>query len=53
VAAGAAFDVHLALPYYLGTVLCVAAALLLRRRPAAPAPAPSPAEAVKDDQAVS
>ena len=41
IAAGAVFDVHLALPYWIGAVLCVAAALLLRlRRTGEPAPAP-------------
>jgi DHA1 family tetracycline resistance protein-like MFS transporter len=41
--AGAAFDVHVALPYLVGAVLCVLAAIVLARRRAAPA-APAAAE---------
>jgi len=55
VAAGAAFDAHFTLPFYLGAVLCAAAALLLRRRtaPAPEATGPRAAEAVRDDRPVS
>lgn len=43
VAAGAVFDVHLGLPFYLGAVLCAAAAVLLRRRGDSPVTVQQPA----------
>ncbi|WP_131815463.1 MFS transporter [Thermostaphylospora chromogena] len=47
IAAGAAFDVHLGLPFYLGVGLCVVAALLLHHRAGATVPA---ARGVAEDE---